>query len=462
LYGKPALELGVVSDIDWRRRPVHGQGLADIFSSHGYQTVYYGAGVDDTRFQHRCYHHFGEKETLVDPWGSPNQTLEKSFRSHRFLTSLISEREKKRDQRPLFCVIVLGRHVDAAACVSLLEKLSLISDPEDNRGTAVIALVPQASREVAAYHVPSSWQFYYAGDEKILAEQCKALQRSKTSWEISDAIASMVDRASREPPTWRFFHQGNWPVEESVAKHRHRGSLVTGNGFALVNGLELYASTQSLEPDFTKPLDISKHQPIHREMLIAHGKWWQKAKKALLDPRAFSVGKEGENATLLTAMDWRLSKIVHTGGSAISSTPMIYQEDLLATLRSLHDDNYRQKFPAYSGSWAVNIVRAGRYKITARLLPEQASSDREKELAKLKGGQAFVRLGRNQVQLGLMKGASSISVLVDSDAGVTDLECWFTGQLALERELGAFFVEIERVGDKKFDLQAKPGKPAGQ
>ena len=30
------------------------------------------------------------------------------------------------------------------------------------------------------------------------------------------------------------------------------------------------------------------------------------------------------------------------------------------------------------------------------------------------------------------------------------------GPYILERELGAFFVEIKRVGDKKFDLKAKP------
>ncbi len=96
-----------------------------------------------------------------------------------------------------------------------------------------------------------------------------------------------------------------------------------------------------------------------------------------------------------------------------------------------------------------------RSKITASLLPKEATKPEEKTLAKLLGGQAFIQLGRNKVQLNLLKGASAVSVLVDADAGVTDLECWFTGQLALERELGAFFVEIQRVGDKKFDLKAK-------
>jgi len=59
------------------------------------------------------------------------------------------------------------------------------------------------------------------------------------------------------------------------------------------------------------------------------------------------------------------------------------------------------------------------------------------------------------VQLRIQNGATAISATTDAEAGVTDLECWFTGQLPLERELGAFFVEIERVGDKKYKASAK-------
>lgn len=256
-------------------------------------------------------------------------------------------------------------------------------------------------------------------------------------------------------PDFRIFHQANWPVHESPDKYRHRGSLVVGKGHALVDGLQLYPATKEMLPDLNKPLDIPKHQELHAEMLAVHAKWWAKARPALHNSRPFAVGKEDEVPVKLTALDWRPSKTIHDDGSSPSSQPLVYQKDLLAILEELQDEEYRQNYPARSGSWSLNIEKPGRYQITARLLPSDIDDERKK-LAKLRGGRAFVRLGRNLVELQLTKGASSVTVKTDADAGVIDLECWFTGQLALERELGAFFVEIQRVGDKKFDFEAKP------
>jgi len=257
-------------------------------------------------------------------------------------------------------------------------------------------------------------------------------------------------------PNFIFFHQANWPLFESAEKHRHRGSLVIGNGLALVNGLNLYRA-KNLIPDFTQEMDISQHQEEHQTLLTAHARWWQTVGKALHDPRAFDVGRKDNAPTKLTALDWRASKIVDTEGQSPNSIPMIFQQDLLAILEGLKNKpDYHQTFPAYSGSWSVNILRSGRYKITASLLPKDTQDPAHKTLMKLQGGVAHIRLGGNLAKLNLIKGATAITVQTDADAGITDLECWFTGQLALTRELGAFFVEIERVGDKKFDFKAKP------
>jgi len=132
--------------------------------------------------------------------------------------------------------------------------------------------------------------------------------------------------------------------------------------------------------------------------------------------------------------------------------------DVEVLLRGLKDDaSYKESFPAYSGSWSLRILKPGRYKISARLFPQRSISEKgqrgEVNLASLNGGLAHIKLGRNEVILRIQKRATSVAVMLDADAGVVDLECWFTGQLSLSRELGAFFVDVERVGEKKFNMK---------
>ena len=50
---------------------------------------------------------------------------------------------------------------------------------------------------------------------------------------------------------------------------------------------------------------------------------------------------------------------------------------------------------------------------------------------------------------------------MDLDAGPVDLEIWFDGQLLNDRILGAFFVSLERKGERtapKPEFHAKPVK----
>ncbi|MGE9270369.1 MAG: hypothetical protein ACQKBU_06155, partial [Verrucomicrobiales bacterium] len=63
-----------------------------------------------------------------------------------------------------------------------------------------------------------------------------------------------------------------------------------------------------------------------------------------------------------------------------------------------------------------------------------------------------VRVGKQEVQLQVMEGASSVSVSVDLDEGPQDLEAWFHGQLPGDRKLGAFFVTLERIGEKSMEM----------
>lgn len=439
LFGTPPLQQGVVKDLDWRRKPVATPTLAHIFRKAGYRTQFYGAWAlgssapYDARsrgFDQAVYFETADRDTLADPWNLAAATP-------KFIIA------NEEPNKPLFALIAEGRHLSRAVI-----KLQLSKWLAKNRAPVVVMVLGKGVGKNMPYHKPAKWYCYSTDRNKIDYSVA-------TDWDLHRALQNMLGLKTEKKPEFIIFHKANWPIRESPEKHRHRGSMVFGNGHVLIDGFRLYPAT-GLVPDFTQMLDVSKHAEEHQHLLRGHGKWWQQAGKALHNPRAFDVGKADGEITLLTAQDWRTSKIIHADGTALASAPMIYQKNLLEILQGLKsDNNYKESFPAYSGSWAVNIARPGRYKITASLLPGAATSPAEKAAMRLLGGTAHVKLGRNEVKLRLIKGASSVSVKTDADAGVTDLECWFTGQLALTRELGAFFVEIERVGEKKFDLKAK-------
>lgn len=432
--GKSPLECGVVSDLDWRRKHIVGSSLLDHASRLGYRCKVIGKG--------------GEFARLTDGWGGSG----KEFNATDVAKSILAE------GMPFFCLLREGRDLKADTVFRMLRENLLPVLEETEQETLIVMLRSPEYREAQlqkqAHYGAELYYAHFSGGGRF-RKGAKVLGSCRTDWELHAGLFAIIAGRGVDEPGFRIFHEANWPATESPDKYRHKGSLVVGKGYALVDGLELYPVTKSLEPDLAKPLDIAKHQKIHVEMLGAYAKWWQRARQALYDPRAVAVGEADNKPVRLTAMDWRPSNITDKDGKSPSYRSVIYQKDLLGMLEGLQGEKYRQEFPAYSGSWAVDIKRSGRYMITASLLPKEASSIEQKELAKLRGGRAFFNLGSNKVEVRLHKGASAVTVSIDADAGVTDLECWFTGQLALERELGAFFVEIQRVGEKKFDFQPK-------
>lgn len=435
LYGKTPLECGVVSDFDWRRKPVIAKSLADDYRAAGYHTAFFGEwGLGAS-----------------PPYDPTSRGFDSVWRSSegvkKTLEAMVVESrhgKKTRSQvmasmpqdQPWFCVIRGG--AGEAGRKKWLDSLIEKANPQFGSVMVVVSKESVQVLPILGYsgHLPE--------------------MHPRAVWEVAQGLIQWVGGKGVQKSPYVFYHQGGWPLTDSAEKYRHRGSIVLGEKWALADGLKLFAMAGDMRPDKNHPMDLGAHVEIHEELLKAHGQWWQKAGKAIHHPRPFAVGEEDDPVVTLTALDWRPTKILHKDGSALASEPMVYQDRLLATLRGLRDNEaYKQSFPAYSGSWSVYITRAGRYRITARLLPKNGVPARDRDLAKLQGGEAHIKLGRNEVRLKLVKGATSVSVLVDAEAGVIDLECWFVGQLALERELGAFFVEIERVGEKKFELDVK-------
>ena len=469
LYGKQSLVCGVVGDHDWRRKPVRSTSLADHFALAGYTTVFSGAWSMGVSPPYDCKSRGFKAEIesrdssqsalcrhLEDDWimgGKAMQSqvnLEKSLKKLWMLSP------------PVFMMAHCRGMKDSVKMSEAIKVMAENAWKMHKRETYCIivsALVKKADESWhlphGSYHNPSSTKLYHIGLQKNFTQYCDRFHHCATDWELNTALLGLVADVKPAKPEFRVFHAANWADDNAPDKHRYRGSLVVGKEHALVDGLELYPANNEMLPNLSKPLDITQHQKLHTEMLLAHTNWWRSTRKALYDPRSFSVGKKDKHPVRLSAMDWRPSKIMHADNKHPSSQPVIEQQKLLDLLRGLQQSDFRQQYPAHSGSWAVNILRPGRYQIKASLLPTNID-DRWKKLAALRGGRAFIRIGQNLVQLQLVKGATSVTVQADADAGITDLECWFTGQLAVERELGAFFVEIQRIGDKKFNLKAKP------
>jgi hypothetical protein len=427
LYGKTPLECGVVSDFDWRRKPVKSLSLADCYRKAGYHTAYFGtwgmglaAPYDPAS---RGFDSFWgssreKKKTLVDT------VFENPRDLNKVITSMPTD-------KPWLCMIRCDENQSQKVLDSIAESAG------NNDGV----IVTVTSNEAKTLPTNGFQGKLPQVDQKTVGELYAGLAE----------FAGMVDQLTSP---YIFYHQGNWPLKDSPEKHRHRGSVILADDFALVDGLELYPIKKSKISDET--LDLDEYANQHKKLLSAHASWWKRASKAINNPRPFDVGINMGKPVHLTALDWRPSKIQHKEDYGIASQPMVYEETLLAMLRGLNDNaEYKLSFPAYSGSWSVAIRRPGRYKITARLLPNSGVQPEDQQLAKLQGGYAHIQLGSNKVRLQVMKGATSVSAFIDADQGTSNLECWFVGQLALERELGAFFVEIERVGDKKFDFEAK-------
>lgn len=469
LYGEAPLVSGVVGDYDWRRKPVRAESLAGKFAKAGYNSVYCGAwGLGNGRPYRPIDRGFKTAETdccdqrsvmcrmqIDQGWG----TMERPRADAGLVVQLLTEVAAKGG--PVFAVVSNTRGLPVQLPADALAAYAANQWANHGRDTWLVLVCVHSGRRAElrgrvpdGYHTAAELSVYHYGHAERFRQMGAGFAAAATGSELHHACARLLGGAKQEKQPFRIFHKANWPLTDSPDKYRHRGSLVVGKGHALVDGLQLYPATKDMLPDLSNPLDISRHRKLHAEMLAAHAKWWAKARPALYDPRAFDVGEKDKVPVKLTVLDWRPSRTIRADKSSPSAQPLVYQKDLLGILRELKNGKYRNAYPAHSGSWSVNIRRPGRYQITASLLPTDMDA-RCKKLARLRGGRAFVRLGGNLVQLQIAKGATSVTVQTDADAGVTDLECWFTGQLALERELGAFFVEIQRVGEKKFEFEAK-------
>lgn len=474
LYGKHPLQMGVICALDWRRKPVMAESIAAKYLKAGYHTAYLGEwGLGEmppynplSRGIGKAYISSTGVDAALNKGNRHGNSLTDKFpttlRRERFLSEkMLRFLEVK---KPFFCILREGRHLTEGVMTAVMKK-NLSSHPK--RPAVVLILrsgatskEPQLDQVPDRYFDRGSWRMYRRGEVPQYPQVVGEMESAVNVWDVHRGLEVLLGFKPEPRSAFSIYHKAAWPLQDAPEKYRHRNSMITGEGAALLDGLEMYVLKKDGSPDLSQPMDLAQHQKTHQRLLSTYGQWWQSASKAIRNPRPFDVGAEDKKVLRLTAMDWRSSRILDNNGKSPLSRPYVSMAELDHVVRAISEnETYRESFPATSGSWSVNIKRSGRYKITAALLMGSLPGDADAYSGpKLKGGAVHVQLGLNHVQMSLLKGATTVTLMTDADAGVMDLECWFTGQLALERELGAFFVEIQRVGDKKYKLKATPNE----
>lgn len=247
--------------------------------------------------------------------------------------------------------------------------------------------------------------------------------------------------AGKEPEGQRayFFHPGNWPADQSPERYKSQGFAVRKENWRL-SGLELI--------DLARPViertDLFETEPkVGDEMMRQYGEWWQSLRNSL-EPSRIIVGDGRQPKVLLTPDDWWPSR-----ESAQAKANIRSQEEVSSILKKLADPTQAASVPALSGVWKVHAAREGHYQFTLRKLPSTAGREETKALAQLRAGSAHIRAGKSEVKAELLQGATSIVMGIDLPEGPSDVEAWFTGQTSVDRILGAFFVTVERSGERK-------------
>jgi hypothetical protein len=251
-------------------------------------------------------------------------------------------------------------------------------------------------------------------------------------------LAPLEGKEPQDERTY-FFHPGSWPADQSPERYKSQGFAVRKGNFRL-SGLELI----DLGRPVNERINLFEAEPdLGDEMMREYGIWWQNLRKSL-EPSRIIVGDGRQPKVFLTPNDWWPGR-----ESLQAKTDIRNQEEVRSILKALADPEQAASVPALGGIWKVHASREGHYQFTLRKLPPTASEVEAKAFAQLRAGSAHIRAGKSEVKAQLLQGATSIAMGLDLPEGQSDVEAWFTGQAGIERILGAFFVTVEWVGERK-------------
>lgn len=250
-----------------------------------------------------------------------------------------------------------------------------------------------------------------------------------------------------------FTHVGRWPGDETPERHRATNFAVR-DGRWLLQGLELF----DLRADPGQKVNGFETFPGEAaRLLTAYGNWWESVAPVVRQPVRPLIGDPRQPRVALTAHDWWPSREIDGEGDS----GLVTQAEIRRRLEALAAGT--PAVAEISGHWKLRAARDGHYQVTLSLLPGEASETERNRLSQLKAGTVHIRAGRREVEMPLIRTATSVTMGMDINAGELDLEAWFTGQLPGKGILGAFFVSIERAGDRRtpdidLEIRTEPKK----
>jgi arylsulfatase A-like enzyme len=256
-----------------------------------------------------------------------------------------------------------------------------------------------------------------------------------------DLSSALLEKAEFPKSRMLFTQVGRWHGDQAAGRFRGRNFSVRDERWRLV-GLELF----DMKADPGQKVNLFAEQPAEAQRLLTeYGKWWDSVLPAVREPVRFVIGSEACPLVRLTAHDWWPSKETE----AVGAESCFAHGQIRDFLKKAQVAGTRNALPSTSGHWKLQVEREGNYEVSFSLLPPEATPDERRAIGQLRPGVAHLRAGQEELRLEIQQGATSFRVPMDLDAGPLDLEVWFSGQLLNDRILGAFFVSLERKGERK-------------
>lgn len=95
---------------------------------------------------------------------------------------------------------------------------------------------------------------------------------------------------------------------------------------------------------------------------------------------------------------------------------------------------------ASSGTWTTDVLTAGRYRFTLRILPADSHTK-----VRLRPGRAYLNCGYIEAEKIIEPGGSFAEFVLELDKGPCQLQAYFTNQLPNKRAAGVFYLNIRHL-----------------
>jgi arylsulfatase A-like enzyme len=219
-------------------------------------------------------------------------------------------------------------------------------------------------------------------------------------------VALLRERNPQWPDRVLFVHS-----QRLVTVEKWHQTAVMTQRWRLVNGEELY----DMESDRGQTRNVAAENPeVVARLTAAYEEWWESIQPAFDPPVAIHVGSPAENPTVLCYHDWLVEE---------ARVPLSSQE---AIVRGLH----------VSGRWALEVERAGRYRLELYRWPKHLNRAAECT-------QARIQIANLDAETSLRPEQPGAVFELDLPAGRTFLQTWLTSQEG--KTFGAYFVWVYRL-----------------